>query len=54
VIGTHGTSLSTIIQYFEPGFGLADFLALKDKMPLVIEMTFEDTIYQGFKEIDYV
>lgn len=54
VIGTHGTSLSTIIQYFEPGFGLANFLALKDRMPLVIEMTFKDSVYQGFKEVDYV
>lgn len=54
VIGTHGTSLSTIIQYFEPDFGLTDFLALKDKMPLVIEMTFKDGIYQDFKEVDYV
>ena len=54
VIGTHGTSLSTIIQYFEPDFGLQDFLALKDKMPLVIEMTFNECIYQGFKEVDYV
>ncbi len=54
VIGTHGTSLSTIIQYYESDFGLQDFLALKNKMPLVIEMTFEGTIYQGFKEVDYV
>ncbi|GEM02252.1 2,3-bisphosphoglycerate-dependent phosphoglycerate mutase [Halolactibacillus halophilus] len=54
MIGTHGTSLSTIIQYFEPDFGLQDFLALKNKMPVVIEMTFKDAVYQGYKEVDYV
>ena len=36
VIGTHGTALSTIINYFNPEFGYDDFWALIDKLPYVL------------------
>ncbi|MBD5104118.1 MAG: histidine phosphatase family protein [Ruminococcaceae bacterium] len=35
-IATHGTALSTIINYFYPKYGFEDFLKIADLMPLVI------------------
>lgn len=42
VIGTHGTALSTILNYCDPGFALDDFLRIIDWMPYIIELDFED------------
>lgn len=41
-IGSHGTALSTIVNYYDNTFGYADFAAIKDKMPLIIEFLFDD------------
>lgn len=41
VIGTHGTALSTIINYYHPEFGCRDFLRIIDWMPYIIEFDFE-------------
>ncbi len=41
VIGTHGTALSTIFNYFNPEFGCDDFLRIIDWMPYIVEMDFE-------------
>lgn len=41
VIGTHGTALSTILNYYEPTFGCDNFFRLIDWMPYVIELDFE-------------
>lgn len=42
VIGTHGTALSTILNYYDPSFALEDFLRIIDWMPYIIELDFED------------
>ena len=42
VIGTHGTALSSILNYYHPEFGCKDFLRIIDWMPYVIELDFED------------
>lgn len=42
-IATHGTALSTIINYFFPEYGFEDFLKIADLMPLVLKMEFEDS-----------
>lgn len=42
-IATHGTALSTIINYFFPEYGFEDFLKIADLMPLVLRMEFEDS-----------
>lgn len=42
VIGTHGTALSTILNYYNPSFALKDFLRIIDWMPYIIELDFED------------
>ena len=41
VIGTHGTALSSIMNYFNPNFGCADFLRIIDWMPYIVELDFE-------------
>lgn len=40
-IATHGTALSTIINYYYPKYGFEDFLKIVDLMPLVVKMDFE-------------
>lgn len=42
VIGTHGTSLSTIINFYDKKFGYADFEKIKGLMPWVVKFTFQD------------
>ena len=43
VIGTHGTALSSILNYYDNSFGCEDFLRIIDWMPYVIELDFEGT-----------
>ncbi len=50
VIGTHGTALSTIINYYVPQFGCNDFLRIINFLPYIIEMTFNEKKYIGMEE----
>ncbi len=40
VIGTHGTALSTILNYYDPGYGFSDFVRIQYWMPYVIQLDF--------------
>ncbi|MGT2756750.1 histidine phosphatase family protein [Streptococcus ovuberis] len=40
VIGSHGTALSTIVNYYQPTFTLKNFTEIKHLFPFVIELTF--------------
>lgn len=40
-IGCHGTALSTVINYFDNRFDLAEFHRIKNIMPFVVCLTFE-------------
>ena len=51
VIGTHGTALSTIINYFQPSFKCEDFLRIIDFMQYILRMDFENKSFIGMKEI---
>jgi 2,3-bisphosphoglycerate-dependent phosphoglycerate mutase len=51
VIGTHGTALSTIINYFKPSFGYDDFWGIIDKMPYILCFKFDDEKLEGIEEI---
>lgn len=42
IISSHGTAISTMINHYNPNFGLADFERIKALMPFVIELTFDD------------
>ena len=44
VIGTHGTALSTILNYYDKNFGCDDFLRIIDWMPYIIELDFEGDV----------
>ena len=44
VIGTHGTALSTIINYYNKNFGYAEFEKIKGLMPWIVKATFENTV----------
>lgn len=50
-IGTHGTALSTIINYFNPAFGYDDFWNMVDKMPYILCFEFDDMNIGDIKEI---
>ena len=41
VIGTHGTALSSVMNYYRPEFGCDDFLRIIDWMPYIVELDFE-------------
>lgn len=41
VIGSHGTALSTILNYYDPSFGYDDFDKIRPLMPWIVRFTFE-------------
>jgi len=52
VIGTHGTALSTIINYYKPKFGHNDFWDIADKMPYILLFRFNNLEFESMQEID--
>ncbi|MDR0936199.1 MAG: histidine phosphatase family protein [Oscillospiraceae bacterium] len=51
-IGTHGTALSTIINYYDNSFGFQDFLAMVNILPWVVKMIFDGEICVKIEKID--
>lgn len=43
VVGTHGTALSTILNYYDSGYNCESFLRIIDWMPFILELDFEGT-----------
>ncbi len=41
VVGSHGTALSTIINYYDSSFGYEDFDKIRGLMPWVVKFSFE-------------
>lgn len=41
VIGSHGTALSTIINYYDCSFGFEDFCKIKNVMPWIVSFVFD-------------
>ena len=54
MIGTHGTALSSILNYYNSKFGCDDFLRIIDWMPYIIELQFDKTALIYLKEHIYV
>lgn len=52
VIGTHGTALSAIINYYDNTYGFDDFEAMVNLMPWVVKMDFNDDGCLGVEKID--
>lgn len=40
-VGSHGTAISVIINYFVPGFGYEEFQKIKRLMPWIVRLVFE-------------
>lgn len=52
VIGTHGTALSTIINYYDNTYGFSDFMDMVKIMPWVVKMEFDGTRCLSIEKID--
>lgn len=52
VIGTHGTALSTIINFYNKNFGYEDFWRIIDIMPWIVEMEFQGKDFLSMREIN--
>ena len=52
VVGSHGTALSTIINYFNPDFGYDDFWSIVDKMPYILCFKFKNMEFIGMEEVE--
>lgn len=51
LLGTHGTALSTILNYYDPSYGCNSFLRMIDYMPYIIKLTFHGVACIGKEEI---
>lgn len=54
VIGTHGTALSSIMNYYMPEFGCDDFLRIIDWMPYIVELDFEGQNFVSLSELAHI
>ncbi|MBT9779503.1 histidine phosphatase family protein [Clostridium sp. MCC353] len=52
VIGSHGTALSTIINYFDNSFGYNEFQKIKLIMPWIVKLTFNGESLKYIEKID--
>ncbi len=54
LIGTHGTALSTIINYYDDSFGIEYFLRIINYMPYVVRLDFINDKFAGMEELAFV
>jgi len=50
VVGSHGTALSTIINYYDKTFGYSDFNQIRNLMPWIVELNYEDKTLIGINK----
>lgn len=50
VVGTHGTALSTIVNYYMNDHHYAYFERIKHLMPLIVCLTFEGETFKSYEE----
>jgi len=51
VIGTHGTALSTILNFYDPSFGFEGFRRIWFWMPYIIRLDFDGANIIGKEEL---
>ena len=51
VVGTHGTALSAILNYYDPSFGFEENMDLVFCMPYIIRLDFEGDEFLGKEEL---
>ena len=49
-VGTHGTALSCIINYYNKDFKLSEFNRIRDLMPFIVCLTFKEKDFVEMKE----
>ena len=54
VIGTHGTALSTILNYYDKSFGAKEFFRIVNWMPYIVELTFDGEDCIEKKELAHI
>lgn len=54
VVATHGTALSTILNFYHSDFGYKDFLRIIDWMPYIIELDFDGDRLLSVREHCYI
>lgn len=52
VIGTHGTALSTIINYYDKTYGYEDFHAIVGIFPWIVKMEFDEEVCLGIEKVN--
>lgn len=52
IVGSHGTALSTIINFYDQSFGYADFEKIKALMPWIVKFDFEGNRCVGIVSYD--
>ena len=52
VIGSHGTALSTIINYYDKSYGFSDFTRIRKIMPWIVKFEFDDKTCVSIAEYD--
>ena len=52
VVGTHGTTLSTIINFYDKTYGYDDFMAMVYITPWVVKMVFDGNVFVSMEKID--
>lgn len=51
LFGTHGTALSTILNYCDRDYGCEQFLRMIDYMPYIIRLDFDGSMCLGREEL---
>ena len=50
VIGGHGTSISTVLNHFDPSFGYEGFESIRRLMPWIVRLDFEGETFIGMEQ----
>ena len=52
VIGSHGTALSTVINFYDNSFGYKEFNEIKNIMPWIVQFTFKGSVLSEIKKVN--
>ena len=52
VIGSHGTAISTVLNYFDPTFGYEGFESIRRLMPWIVRLDFDGDTFLGMEKFN--
>lgn len=52
VIGGHGTSIATVLNYFDPSFSYEGFESIRRLMPWIVRLDFEGDTFLGMEKFN--